>query len=73
MDCIVHEVAKRKTGLSDFHFTSDISLAVWGLSCGTQDLPCSMWDRSLQGAGVSSSVIASQGLNLSAACGIMAP
>ena len=30
MDCIVHEVAKSRTQLSDFHFTSDIFLE---LSC----------------------------------------
>ena len=42
------------------------------LSCGTQDLPCSECDGSLQGTGVSGSVIASHWLSFSTACGIIA-
>ena len=63
MDCIVHGVAERRTGLHNFqfHFTSSISLAVLALTCGTQDLPCSMCDGSLQGTGVSASVITYMG------------
>ena len=77
-DCIVHEVTKSRTRLSDSHFTSfhnigwptKIYLAVSGLSCGLLDLHCLMQDLSLQRM---DSLVVARGLSCSVTCGILVP
>ena len=55
MDCIVHEVAKSRTQLSDFHFTSDIFL----------ELSCFFYDPTDVGNLISgSSAFSQSGLNI---------
>ena len=76
MDCLVPEVTKSWTQLSETHFTSfhnigwstKIYLAASGLSCGLLDLCCLMQDLSLQHM---DSLVVACGLSCSVICGIL--
>ena len=69
MDCVVHEVAKSRTQLSDFHFHITYS-APSGLGYSIWNLHGLMWDLSLWGM---DSLIAARRLHCSGACGILVP
>ena len=69
MDCVVREVAKSLTRLSDFHFHITYSAAS-GLGHSIWNLHGLMWDLSLWGM---DSLIAARRLHCSGACGILVP